>query len=240
MFTRVLVANRGEIAVRVIRTLHELGVEAVAIYSTADADALHVRMADHAVRVGPPTAAESYLRIPSVIAAAETTGCEAVHPGYGFLAENTAFVEACVDNDLVFIGPPADVMALMGDKISAKQAMRSADVPTVPGTEGATSLDDVRSVAADVGFPLLLKATAGGGGKGMRLVTDAADLEAAFRRHARNLDQRIGAEGWRTVALDGKTLRGSFDHLHAHPAAHVLSATVRQPSAPIRWSRLRA
>jgi acetyl-CoA carboxylase biotin carboxylase subunit len=192
MFKRVLVANRGEIAVRVIRALHELGVEAVAIYSTADADALHVRMADHAVRVGPPTAAESYLRIPSVIAAAETTGCEAVHPGYGFLAENPAFVEACVDNDLVFIGPPADVMALMGDKISAKQAMRAADVPTVPGTEGATSLDDVRDVAAGVGFPLLLKATAGGGGKGMRLVTDAADLEDAYRTASSEAEAAFG------------------------------------------------
>ncbi|HEY2778747.1 MAG TPA: acetyl-CoA carboxylase biotin carboxylase subunit [Gaiellaceae bacterium] len=192
MFKRVLVANRGEIAVRVIRALHELGVEAVAIYSTADSDALHVRMADHAVRVGPPTAAESYLRIPSVIAAAETTGCEAVHPGYGFLAENPAFVEACVDNDLVFIGPPADVMALMGDKISAKQAMRAADVPTVPGTEGATSLDDVRSAAAEVGFPLLLKATAGGGGKGMRLVTDADDLEGAYRTASSEADAAFG------------------------------------------------
>jgi acetyl/propionyl-CoA carboxylase alpha subunit len=192
MFTRVLVANRGEIAVRVIRALHELGIEAVAIYSTADADALQVRWADPAVRVGPPTAADSYHRIPSGIAAAETTGCEAVHPGYGFLAENTAFVEACVDNDLVFIGPPADVMALMGDKISAKQAMRSADVPTVPGTEGATSLDDVRSVAADVGFPLLLKATAGGGGKGMRLVTDVADLEDAYRTASSEAEAAFG------------------------------------------------
>jgi acetyl-CoA carboxylase biotin carboxylase subunit len=192
MFKRVLVANRGEIAVRVIRALHELGIEAVAIYSTADADALHVRMADHAVRVGPPPAVESYLRIPSVIAAAETPGCEAVHPGYGFLAENTAFVEACVDNDLVFIGPPADVMALMGDKISAKQAMRAADVPTVPGTEGATSLDDVRSVADEVGFPLLLKATAGGGGKGMRLVTDADDLEDAYRTASNEAEAAFG------------------------------------------------
>jgi acetyl-CoA carboxylase biotin carboxylase subunit len=192
MFSKVLVANRGEIAVRVIRALHELGVEAVAVYSTADREALHVRMADHAVCVGPPSAAESYLRIPSVIAAAETTGCEAVHPGYGFLAENPAFVEACVDNDLVFIGPPADVMALMGDKISAKQAMRAADVPTVPGTEGATSLDDVRSVAADVGFPLLLKATAGGGGKGMRLVTEAGDLEDAYRTASSEAEAAFG------------------------------------------------
>jgi acetyl-CoA carboxylase biotin carboxylase subunit len=192
MFRRVLVANRGEIAVRVIRALHELGVEAVAIYSTADSDALHVRMADHAVCVGPPSATESYLRIPSVIAAAETTGCEAVHPGYGFLAENPSFVEACVDNDLVFIGPPADVMALMGDKISAKQAMRAADVPTVPGTEGATSLADVRDVAGEVGFPLLLKATAGGGGKGMRLVTDAADLEDAYRTASNEAEAAFG------------------------------------------------
>src|ERR671931_1322706 len=128
MFSRVLVANRGEIAVRVIRALRELGVESVAVYSTADTGALHTRLADRAVCIGPPAAAESYLRIPSVIAAAETTGCQAIHPGYGFLAENPAFVEACVDNDLVFVGPPANVMAQMGDKISAKQAMRAADV----------------------------------------------------------------------------------------------------------------
>ena len=192
MFTRVLVANRGEIAVRVIRALHELGVEAVAIYSTADSDSLHVRMADHAVCVGPPSAAESYLRIPSVIAAAETTRCEAVHPGYGFLAENPLFVEACVDNDLVFIGPPADVMALMGDKISAKRAMRDADVPTVPGTEGATSLEDVRAAATEIGFPLLLKASAGGGGKGMRLVADADDLEDAYRTASNEAEAAFG------------------------------------------------
>jgi acetyl-CoA carboxylase, biotin carboxylase subunit len=192
MFGRVLVANRGEIAVRVIRALHELGVEAVAIYSTADRDALHVRMADHAVCVGPPAASESYLRIANVIGAAETTGCEAVHPGYGFLAENPAFVEACVDNDLVFVGPPADVMALMGDKISAKQAMRAAEVPTVPGTDGATSVADVQSVAADVGFPLLLKATAGGGGKGMRLVHRPDELEDAFRMASGEAEAAFG------------------------------------------------
>jgi len=181
MFRRVLVANRGEIAVRVIRALHELGVEAVAIYSTADKDAMHVRLADHAVCIGPPPAAQSYLRVENVIAAAQTTGCEAVHPGYGFLSERPAFVEACEQNDLVFVGPPPDVMAMMGDKISAKQAMRAAEVPTVPGTEGATSIADVKGVADEIGFPLLLKATAGGGGKGMRLVHAADELEDAYR-----------------------------------------------------------
>jgi acetyl-CoA carboxylase biotin carboxylase subunit len=180
MFRRVLVANRGEIAVRVIRSLHELGIEAVAIHSTADEDALHVRLADESVRIGPPPAAESYLRIPSIIAAAVTTGCEAVHPGYGFLSENPAFVEACVDNGLVFIGPPASVMETMGDKISARIAMREADVPTVPGTEGATTLAEARAAADEIGYPVMLKATAGGGGRGMRFVDDPADLEDAF------------------------------------------------------------
>jgi len=192
MFSRVLVANRGEIAVRVIRALHELGIEAVAIYSTADREALHVRMADQAICVGPPSAAESYLRIPSVVAAATTTGCEAVHPGYGFLAENPAFVEACVDNELVFVGPPADVMALMGDKISAKQAMRAADVPTVPGTEGATAGAEARAAAAEIGFPILLKATAGGGGKGMRLVQGESDLDDAFRMASGEAEAAFG------------------------------------------------
>ena len=170
MFTRVLVANRGEIAVRVIRALHELGTEAVAIYSTADADELHVRLADRAVCVGPPSPAESYLNIPSVVAAAETTGCQAVHPGYGFLSERPEFVRACADNDLVFVGPDAEVMARMGDKVQAKIAMREAGVPLVPGTEGATTLAQARELAPEIGFPLLLKAAAGGGGRGMRLV----------------------------------------------------------------------
>jgi acetyl-CoA carboxylase, biotin carboxylase subunit len=192
MFSRVLVANRGEIAVRVIRALHELGVEAVAVYSTADRDALHVRLADQAICVGPPPASESYLRIPSVIAAAETTGCEAVHPGYGFLAENPAFVEACVANDLVFVGPPADVMATMGDKISAKRAMRAAGVPTVPGTEGATTLAEARAAAAETGFPILLKASAGGGGKGMRLVRRPEELDDAFGTAANEADAAFG------------------------------------------------
>src|SRR5882672_10165913 len=155
MFSRVLVANRGEIAVRVIRALHELGIEAVAVYSTADEGALHVRLADRAVRIGPASAAHSYLSIPAIIAAATTTGCEAVHPGYGFLSENDAFVLACDDNDLVFIGPPADVMAKMGDKAQAKAKMRAAGVPLVPGTEGTATLAEARAAAAAMGFPVL-------------------------------------------------------------------------------------
>ncbi len=180
MFRKVLVANRGEIAVRVIRSLHELGIEAVAVYSTADADALHVRLADEAVRIGPPPASESYLRIPSVVAAAVTTGCDAVHPGYGFLSENPAFVEACADNELAFVGPPAGVMMTMGDKISARAAMRAADVPTVPGTEGETTLAGARAAAGEIGYPVMLKATAGGGGRGMRLVEESSELEDSF------------------------------------------------------------
>jgi acetyl-CoA carboxylase biotin carboxylase subunit len=180
MFQRILVANRGEIAVRVVRAIHELGAEAVAVYSTADRDALHVRLADRAVCIGPPAAAESYLRIPSVIAAAETTGCEAIHPGYGFLSENPAFARACEDNDLVFVGPSAGVMERMGDKARAKAEMRAADVPLVPGTDGGASLADVRAAADELGYPVLLKAVAGGGGKGMRLVRAPEGLEAAY------------------------------------------------------------
>ena len=180
MFSRVLVANRGEIAVRVIRALRELGIEAVAVYSTADRDAAHVRLADRAVCIGPPSPAESYLNIASIVAAANTTGCDAVHPGYGFLSERPAFVEACVDNDLVFVGPDAQVMAQMGDKVEAKAAMRAAGVPLVPGTEQATTLDQATKLAPELGFPVLLKAAAGGGGRGMRLVASAGELEDAY------------------------------------------------------------
>jgi acetyl-CoA carboxylase, biotin carboxylase subunit len=181
MFSRVLVANRGEIAVRIIRALHELGIEAVTVYSTADAGALHTRLADRAVCIGPPSATESYLNITSVVAAAETTGCEAVHPGYGFLAENPDFVRACEDNDLVFVGPDADVMARMGDKVEAKRELAEAGVPLVPGTE-AVEVEEADSAAEELGYPVLLKASAGGGGKGMRLVESGADLVSAFER----------------------------------------------------------
>jgi acetyl-CoA carboxylase, biotin carboxylase subunit len=181
MFSRVLVANRGEIAVRVIRALHELGIEAVAVYSTADSGALHTRLADRAVCIGPPSATESYLKIPSVVAAAETTGCEAVHPGYGFLSENPDFVRACEDNDLVFIGPDADVMARMGDKVEAKRELAAAGVPLVPGTE-LVDAAGARSATAEFGLPVLLKAAAGGGGKGMRVVETVDELDASFER----------------------------------------------------------
>jgi acetyl-CoA carboxylase, biotin carboxylase subunit len=192
LFKRVLVANRGEVAVRVIRALHELGVEAVAVYSTADADAMHVRLADQAVCIGPPSAVESYLRIPNVVAAAETTGCEAVHPGWGFLAENPAFVTACEENDLVFVGPDAEVMARMGDKTQAKAELRAAGVPLVPGSEGSSSLDEARAVAGEVGYPILLKASAGGGGKGMRLVRSPDELEDGYGSAAAEAQAAFG------------------------------------------------
>jgi acetyl-CoA carboxylase biotin carboxylase subunit len=182
VFNRVLVANRGEIAVRVIRALHELGIEAIAVYSTADENALHVRLADRAVKIGPPPAAQSYLSMSAIVAAANTTGCDAVHPGYGFLSENAEFVRACEENDLVFIGPPADLMERMGDKALAKAEMRAAGVPLVPGTEGTTSLAEARIAAGELGYPVLLKAAAGGGGRGMRLVTSADELDDAYSR----------------------------------------------------------
>jgi acetyl-CoA carboxylase biotin carboxylase subunit len=192
MFQRVLVANRGEIAVRVIRALHELEIEAVAVYSTADADALHVELADRAVCIGPPPAAQSYLNIASVIAAATTTGCEAVHPGYGFLSENPAFVAACEDNDLVFVGPDADVMARMGDKVRAKEEMARAGVPLVPGSDGAVDADEARELAPDLGYPDLLKASAGGGGKGMRVVDADEELEGEFQTAAAEAQAAFG------------------------------------------------
>jgi acetyl-CoA carboxylase biotin carboxylase subunit len=192
MFSRVLVANRGEIAVRVIRAAHELGIEAVAVYSTADRDALHVRLADDAVCLGPPAATESYLRIPNVVAAAVTTGCEAVHPGYGFLAENPAFARACAENDLVFVGPSPDVMERLGDKGAAKRELRAAGVPLVPGTHEAGSLDEIREAASAIGFPVLLKASTGGGGKGMRLVDRAEGLAEAFAAASAEADAAFG------------------------------------------------
>jgi acetyl-CoA carboxylase, biotin carboxylase subunit len=180
VFGRVLIANRGEVAVRVIRACRELGVETVAVYSTADRSSLHVRMADRAVHIGPPPPSQSYLNMPSLVAAAVTTGCEAVHPGWGFLAENAEFAAHCEDNDLVFVGPRPETIEAMGDKVRARRSMAAAGLALVPGSDAAASLDDARAVARELGFPVLLKASAGGGGRGMRLVTSEAELEAAF------------------------------------------------------------
>jgi acetyl-CoA carboxylase, biotin carboxylase subunit len=192
VFSRVLIANRGEVAVRVIRTLHELGIEAVAVYSTADRDSMHVRLADRAVCIGPPPPGESYLKIPSVVAAATTTRCDAVHPGWGFLAESPAFAEACLDNELVFIGPRPETMARMGDKVQAKNEARAAGVPVVPGSVGVTTLAEARELTAEIGFPVLLKAAAGGGGKGMRIVEAPEELEPAFQLAAAEADASFG------------------------------------------------
>jgi len=184
VFDRVLIANRGEVAVRIIRACRELDVEAVAVYSTADSDSLHVRLADQAVQIGPPPAAESYLNIPSLVAAGVTTGCQAVHPGWGFLAENAAFAAACEDNNLTFVGPRPESIETMGDKVRAKEAMAAAGLPLVPGSDGPADLTEARRLVTELGLPLLLKAAAGGGGRGMRLVTGEDELEAAFQTAA--------------------------------------------------------
>lgn len=202
MFETVLVANRGEIAVRVIRTLRSMGVRSVAVFSDADADARHVREADTAVRIGPAPAAESYLSVERLLEAAARTGAQAVHPGYGFLAENAGFARACAEAGLVFIGPPPDAIALMGDKIRAKETVRAAGVPVVPGSSGSGLTDDqLADAAREIGVPVLLKPSAGGGGKGMRLVRDPERLAeeiAAARREARASfgDDTLLVERW--------------------------------------------
>jgi acetyl-CoA carboxylase, biotin carboxylase subunit len=180
MLKRVLIANRGEVAVRVIRACRELGLESVAVYSTADRDALHTRLADRALHIGPPPPAESYLNVASLVAAGNTTGCDAVHPGWGFLAENAGFARACEENDLAFVGPRPESIATMGDKVAAKKAVARAGLPLVPGSDGAASLEQARELGEAIGYPLLLKASAGGGGRGMRLVNSPAELDGAY------------------------------------------------------------
>ncbi|HUG41983.1 MAG TPA: acetyl-CoA carboxylase biotin carboxylase subunit [Longimicrobiales bacterium] len=182
MFRKVLVANRGEIALRVIRACQELGIRTVAVYSEADRESLHVRFADEVVCIGPPPARDSYLNIPRIIAAAEITGADAIHPGYGFLAENAEFAEICDRSELVFIGPTAEQIRRMGDKARGRETMIEVGVPVVPGSEGAIEdVDRALDVAGDIGFPVLIKAAAGGGGKGMRVAPDAATFPKAFR-----------------------------------------------------------
>ncbi|MGH8225709.1 MAG: acetyl-CoA carboxylase biotin carboxylase subunit [Gammaproteobacteria bacterium] len=182
MFDKVLIANRGEIALRILRACRALGIRTVAAYSEADRDLKHVLLADETVCIGPAPSSESYLNVPAIISAAEVTDAEAIHPGYGFLAENADFAERVEQSGFVFIGPRAETIRLMGDKVSAKQAMRAAGVPTVPGSDGAltTDFESVRKVAREVGYPVLLKAAAGGGGRGMRVVHAEASLSSAL------------------------------------------------------------
>src|SRR4051812_16733330 len=193
MIRRVLIANRGEIAVRVIRACREMGIESVAVYSDADARALHVTLADRALGIGPAPAAESYLHIPNIVAAARAAGADAVHPGYGFLSENASFARACADAALVFIGPPAEALALMGSKIEARRVAAQAGVPVVPGGVPDDQSDDaLRRVAQSAGFPVLLKPAAGGGGIGMKVVRDESTLGEAAAQARREATAAFG------------------------------------------------
>jgi acetyl-CoA carboxylase biotin carboxylase subunit len=181
MFKKILIANRGEIALRVIRTCREMGIKTVAVYSTADRDSLHVKFADEAVCIGKPQSSDSYLNIPHIMAAAEITNADAVHPGYGFLAENAKFAQICTDHGIKFIGPTPHMINSMGDKITAKETMIKAGVPVIPGGESLLqSLDEAKSLGKSMGFPIILKATAGGGGKGMRIVWQESEMERAY------------------------------------------------------------
>ncbi|MDK9721839.1 MAG: acetyl-CoA carboxylase biotin carboxylase subunit [Rhodospirillales bacterium] len=182
MFDKVLIANRGEIALRIHRACREMGIRTVAVHSTADEDAMHVRLADEAVCIGPPLAKQSYLNVPAILSAATITGAEAIHPGYGFLSENADFASMVEEHGFTFIGPSPDHIRMMGDKITAKKAAKSAGLPVVPGSDGAVeSLEHARSEAEKIGYPVLLKATAGGGGKGMKVARDPSELEEAWR-----------------------------------------------------------
>jgi acetyl-CoA carboxylase biotin carboxylase subunit len=180
MFDKILIANRGEIALRVLRACRELGIHTVAVHSTADADAMHVKLADESVCIGPPAAKDSYLNIPAIVSACEITGAEAVHPGYGFLSENAKFAEILTEHDIKFIGPSAENIRTMGDKIEAKRTAKALGIPVVPGSEGGVAtVEDARKVARDIGYPVIIKATAGGGGRGMKVARNESDLEVA-------------------------------------------------------------
>ncbi|MFN2305865.1 MAG: acetyl-CoA carboxylase biotin carboxylase subunit [Paracoccaceae bacterium] len=181
MFDKILIANRGEIALRVVRAAKEMGVQTVAVHSTADSDAMHVRMADEAICIGPPSSTLSYLNFPAIISACEITGAQAIHPGYGFLSENANFVQVVEDHGLTFIGPTAEHIRVMGDKITAKETMRKLGVPCVPGSEGGVdTLEDAKRIGAEIGYPVIIKATAGGGGRGMKVAQSDKDMEKAF------------------------------------------------------------
>ena len=196
MFNKILIANRGEIALRIIRTCREMGIKTVAIYSTADRESLHVRFADEAVCIGPPASAESYLSVPRIMAAAEITNADAIHPGYGFLAENADFAEVCAEYGMKFIGPTPSQIRKMGDKITAKDTMLKAGVPCIPGSDGLIKdIKHGKKVAKDIGYPVILKATAGGGGKGMRVVWDEKDFDKAWETARKEAKASFGNDG---------------------------------------------
>ncbi len=182
MFYKILIANRGEIALRVIRACKELGIKTVAVYSEADKDSLHVTFADEAVCIGPPFGKDSYLKIPSIISAAQVTGADAIHPGYGFLAENASFSEICHESNIKFIGPSPEMIKAMGDKAFAKDTMKKSQVPVIPGSDGIVeNIDHAKELAKEIGYPVIIKASAGGGGKGMRIVSEESDFQKAFQ-----------------------------------------------------------
>jgi len=196
MFNKILIANRGEIALRIIRTCKEMGIKTVAVYSTADKDSLPVRFADEAVCIGPPMSAKSYLSIPNILAAAEITNADAIHPGYGFLSENEKFSKACQEHGIKFIGALPEQIAGMGDKASAKATMIKAGVPCIPGSKGLlTSIPEAKSIAKEIKYPVILKATAGGGGKGMRIVWEESELESAWDSARQESAAAFGNDG---------------------------------------------
>ncbi|MGI9546489.1 MAG: acetyl-CoA carboxylase biotin carboxylase subunit [Flavobacteriaceae bacterium] len=196
MFKKILIANRGEIALRIIRTCKEMGIKTVAVYSKADEESLHVRFADEAVCIGPAPSSDSYLKIPNIIAAAEITNADAIHPGYGFLSENSKFSKICAEHDIKFIGASGDQIDKMGDKATAKETMKEAGVPTIPGSEGLLKdVADAKKTAKKVGYPVMIKATAGGGGKGMRAVWEEDELEKAFESAVQEAEAAFGNGG---------------------------------------------
>jgi acetyl-CoA carboxylase biotin carboxylase subunit len=196
VFKKILIANRGEIALRIIRTCREMGIKTVAVYSTADRESLHVRFADEAVCIGPPKSIDSYLNIPSILAAAEITNADAIHPGYGFLSENAKFSEICRDYGIKFIGPSPESISSMGDKATAKETMKAAGVPVVPGSEGLIASIELAKIEAEkIGYPVIIKATAGGGGKGMRVIWKAEDLDTMFDQAKREAAASFSSDG---------------------------------------------
>jgi acetyl-CoA carboxylase biotin carboxylase subunit len=233
MFDKILIANRGEIALRILRACKELGIATVAVHSTADADAMHVRLSDESVCIGPPPSKDSYLNVPALLAACEITGADAVHPGYGFLSENARFAEILGEHNLQFIGPKAEHIRLMGDKIEAKKTAKKLGIPVVPGSDGAVGPnDDALAIARKIGFPVLVKAAAGGGGRGMKVAQTEADLQVALSTAA---NEAKSAFGFSATAAAARSIS-------ANATARCNAATRRSGRKAPRpcWLRLRA